>query len=659
MADQPSFRRFLLMRLLLFSIPILLLGMGVTYRKTRATLLETAHLHLTERATRRADGIRADLESVKTQLAIASQTQTAQSSRTNTAQSYLQALLQQFPSLICLQLLDVSTQEMVESTCGDQPIVGPPPESWGLQQPLGMSPYSLAVVRAASRFPQRPNAKRSLEVVVSVPVYDNRGKLVYMLSGQTALQAEQYTNPLGYTVVLDQEGTILAHPLKNWAGHPALEMGDRSYQSLLKNIQSIQAGRSEPLLNMMGDRTQWLVGASPVSIAVSPNETQIWTVLSVTRLEDALYSLTSITQTLIVLTIGLLTAQLLACIYTARGLARPIERLGDYARQIQVGEPEPASPHQLGVRELYQLADVLNDMVERLEDRATELESAWQEAEAANQLKSEFLATTSHELRTPLNAIIGCLQLVADGYCDTPEEERELLRQAEKAALHLLKVINDLLDIRSIEAGSIRLYLENVNVCQILNEVIELQQVELQRKSLTLHAPDLAQPILVRADAGRLKQVILNVVANAIKFTDAGHIAIETHFETRHAIPAKHPSAVHDGAMENGSSTQTFIVITVKDTGIGIAPDQQQKLFRPFVMADGSTTRKFEGTGLGLAISRNLVERMGGTISLFSEGLQMGTRVEIALPVLEFSNPEKGQERSTKGTTESVAATGI
>lgn len=643
MADQPSFRRFLLMRLLIFSIPILLLGMGVTYRKTRATLMETAHLHLTERATRRADGIRADLEAVKTQLAIASQTQTVQSSRPQVAQAYLLSLLQQFPSLICLQLMDLSTQELVESTCGTQPITTTPPDPWSLQQPLGSSPYSLAVVRAASRFPEPPDAKRSLEVVVSVPVYDSRGKLIYMLSGQTALQAEQYTNPLGYTIVLDQKGTILAHPLKNWAGHHALEMGDRNYQALLKNIQNIHSSGTEPLVDMMGDRSQWLVGASPVSIVVSPSESQTWTVLSVTRLEDALYSLNSITQTLVILTIGLVLANLFASIYTARGLARPIEKLGDYARQIQMGAPEPAPPQQLGVQELNQLASVLNNMVVRLEERATELETAWQTAEAANQLKSEFLATTSHELRTPLNAIIGCLQLVADGYCDSPDEERELLRQAEKAALHLLKVINDLLDIRSIEAGSIRLYLENVNVCQILNEVIDLQQVELQRKHLTLQAPDLSQPILVRADAGRLKQVVLNVVANAIKFTDAGHINIATHIEPR--LPSASATSTNGKSAE---SEQPFIIINVKDTGIGIAPDQQQKLFRPFVMADGSTTRKFEGTGLGLAISRSLIERMGGTISLYSEGLQMGTCVEIALPILEFPPAGRGQDPASE-----------
>jgi len=655
MADQPSFRRFLLMRLLIFSIPILLLGMGVTYRKTRDTLLETAHLHLTERATRRADGIRADLESVKTQLAIASQTQSFRQANPEEAQTYLQSLLQQFPSLVCLQLMDLSADELVESTCGDRLIVDAPPEPWSLQQPLGMSPYSLAVVRAASRYPRRPNAQRSLELVVSVPVYDPQGKLIFMLSGQTALPAEQYTNPLGYTIVLDQKGTILAHPLKNWAGLHALEMGDRNYQALLKNIESIQARNGpQPVINMMGDRSEWLVGASQASIAVSPSETQIWTVLSVTRVQDALYALTSITQTLIVLTLGLLVAHLLASIHMARGLARPIEKLGSYARQIQMESPEPAPPHHLGVRELNQLANVLNDMVDRLEDRATELETAWQEAEAANQLKSEFLATTSHELRTPLNAIIGCLQLVADGYCDSPDEEQELLRQAEKAALHLLKVINDLLDIRSIEAGNIRLYFENVNVCQILHEVIELQQVELQRKHLDLQTPDLTQPILVRADAGRLKQVVLNVVANAIKFTDSGHIRIETHTESRPSKLAEVSSDASTPPANTLPTEHTFIVIRVKDTGIGIAPEQQQKLFRPFVMADGSTTRKFEGTGLGLAISRNLVERMGGTINLYSAGLQMGTCVEIALPVLEFS----ASDRKLSESVESVAVTG-
>jgi signal transduction histidine kinase len=214
-------------------------------------------------------------------------------------------------------------------------------------------------------------------------------------------------------------------------------------------------------------------------------------------------------------------------------------------------------------------------------------------------------------LRTPLNGIIGCLRIIKDGYCDHLEEEKELLQQADHAAVHLLGIINDILDIAKIEAGKLSIYPESIDLKKILTEVVNLQLVHIQKKRLILNLSSWQPNITIYADASKLKQVLLNVLSNAVKFTESGSITISTNTEDSMAI------------------------ITIKDTGIGIDPSQQHKLFRPFVMIDGSTTRKFSGTGLGLAISKNLITLMGGEITLFSPGLGRGTTVEIILPLTE------------------------
>jgi signal transduction histidine kinase len=146
----------------------------------------------------------------------------------------------------------------------------------------------------------------------------------------------------------------------------------------------------------------------------------------------------------------------------------------------------------------------------------------------------------------------------------------------------------------------------------LLQEVVDMQMVQLDQKGLQLHWVPPTEPMPVQADPAKLKQVVLNVVSNAIKFTDVGSISIK---------------------MEIPSETNK-VVLTVRDTGCGVPPEQQQKLFRPFVMADGTRTRKHGGTGLGLAISRKLMELMAGTITLYSPGAGKGTTVEIAMPAI-------------------------
>lgn len=667
MPGQPSFRRLLLTRILLLSIPILLLGVAVTFRKARTSLLETARQNLAESSARKAATIRDSTRSLQTNLAIASQTAALKTDSPERSLIFLNQLAAQLPHVRCLQLTDPATNQIVVSTCGTEAIASASDYGWARRQiPTDDNRLNQFLLSNTPR--QRvaqQNLQSQLDVVVSTPVYAKTGTLRYGLSAQSVINQLEIAKPwslLGYTVVIDQDGTILSHPFADRIGRNISQEGDRArLEDILEN--SLRGENNvRHLFSFSGDDTEWLAGFSPVSIPITASETRVWTVLAVTPLDNALEGLESITQILVLLTTGLLSAHLLAMLYIARDISLPIEKLGKYARCIHKRDPFDKAPRDFQVRELNQLADVLDLMVSRLEERAHELETAWEEANAANQLKNEFLATTSHELRTPLNAIIGCVRLVHDGYCDSRDEELDLLNQADKAAMHLLKIINDLLDIRGIEEGKLRLFLEVVDLRQILGEVVKFQEVEIQRKQLQLSIPDLAHPILVKADPARLKQVLLNVISNAVKFTDRGGLTVTVRVGCRTAIAGETAVSATNGLNSDdipqplGTPPQplTWVVVTVKDTGIGIDPDQQTKLFRPFVMADGSTTRKFEGTGLGLAISRNLVERMGGTIVLHSDGLDEGTTVEIMLPMLDEPQLPAPETAKQSATPESI-----
>jgi signal transduction histidine kinase len=346
--------------------------------------------------------------------------------------------------------------------------------------------------------------------------------------------------------------------------------------------------------------------------------------LAVTTVKDALFGLEEIKLILIVLTVGLIGASLLASFYLVPYLAGPIEELRDYAVNLHSHHAAQPIPRNFKIREFNQLAQALDQMVERLKDWAEELEIAWKEAKSANQIKSQFLATTSHELRNPLNIIINCVRLVRDDLCDSREEELEFLTKADDTAIHLLGIINDLLDISKIEAGKLSVTIVPLDLRQLLLEVINLQSVNIQHKGLQLICDIGDKPIPVKSDAIKLKQVLINIISNANKFTNEGSIQITTNINYNNHYP--------------------HVIVSIKDTGIGIDPAEQGKLFRPFVMVDGTTTRKFEGTGLGLAISRNLIELMGGKITLESLGLNQGTTVIIQLPLTDLAllpNAEK------------------
>ena len=251
-----------------------------------------------------------------------------------------------------------------------------------------------------------------------------------------------------------------------------------------------------------------------------------------------------------------------------------------------------------------------------------EVEQASIQAEEANRLKSDFLANTSHELRTPLNGIIGFLKLLLEGMADDPEEQREFIEEAYKSSIHLLNLINDILDIAKIEAGKMELELNEVELDELLKDVDNLIRTQAEQKGLNfqIKSPATLTPVMLYGNYQRLLQVMLNLVGNGIKFTQEGGIMIS--------------AEVNNKKVEfQGREFAGMVKISVADTGIGVSLEKQNKLFENFYQVDGSRTKSYAGTGLGLAISHKLVEAMGGTISFYSMGDGLGSTVTFTVPL--------------------------
>ncbi|WP_373536426.1 ATP-binding protein [Microcoleus sp.] len=655
---QSSFRRILLSRILLLSVPVLLVGEYVTYRKARSTLLETARQNLTESAGRKAETIEQWAKSLKSNLIGASENSMLQSVEPKDYQKFIAQLGQRLPVQIdCLQLTNLQTNQVMASTCGQQPIQALPTNFWPRVQQQTLQDDKnvyISLLWPNQREPKANGDKMTLgeedfsgsgkeardsrvSLVLSAPVYIGRGnsrKLSYALSLQSALPVQTSApkgSLAGYTVAIDQDGTILAHPNINRVGRNIAAEADADR---LKSIVRRAIAGGQAFLHLFSferNGVELLAGYAAIPSPLTKKENTKWIILAVSRLDYALSGLEEIQQVLFNLIIGLVAASIVATLYLSRDLARPLEQLRDYALTVDTEAPQ-AVPQNFQIREFNQLSEALNSMVESLRESARESAVATKEAQVANQLKNEFLGNISHELRTPLNGIIGFIQIVRDGYCDDRDEEMEFLQRAHDSSMQLLNIINDILDIAKIESGTFSLMLEVVDITQVLEDAIDLQALLIKEKGLKLSLPEPHAPIIVHADPEKLKQVFIHVLSNAVKFTESGSITISVRLESSNHSGGFNGS-VPESAIGNSSSKSDWVVVTIKDTGIGIDPEQQQKLFQPFVMADGSTTRRFGGNGLGLAISRRIMESMIGSITLQSAGVNQGTSVMISLPV--------------------------
>ncbi len=313
---------------------------------------------------------------------------------------------------------------------------------------------------------------------------------------------------------------------------------------------------------------------------------------------------------------GVLLLVLLAIV---RRVTEPLSGLAAAMRRAKAGE-KGVRAHIHGARDIVAMGETFNSMMEAQEKHETELKVARDAALELASVKSEFAANVSHELRTPLNGVLGMLELLRD--MGLTPRQREYVEVAHNSAESLLALIDGILDFSRIDAGKLKLEPVEFVLRDVLDDVVQLLATQAQGKELDLGyiiAPDV--PICLRGDPRCIRQVLLNLVGNAIKFTDEGEVAIEVH-------------------TQQGESGSTLLRFEISDTGCGIPLEVQQTIFEPFTQADGSTARAAGGAGLGLTISRQLVDFMGGEMDLLSVPGE-GSTFWFTIPLERASHEER------------------
>ncbi|NVO04925.1 MAG: response regulator [Rhodoferax sp.] len=401
---------------------------------------------------------------------------------------------------------------------------------------------------------------------------------------QSVLDESLSQKGVSYLIVLDTQKNRVAS--SGWPSDQALPDADKGFELALKAANPVHHVQT-PIL-MFGQRLGTLYMGMDLSHILAARQALL-TQGSLIALGELLLS------TVLLMVLGL-------------WLTRHLVDLTRASREVTAGNLSPA-PVNEGHDELGQLGAAFNTMSRTIKQRMQDLVQAKEQAEQSNQAKSEFLATMSHEIRTPMNGIMGMTDLVLD----TPlnEEQRELLQVVKSSATSLLNIINEILDFSKIEAGKVDLESIEFDLEQLLRHCLAPLRVRAQTKGLDIRTESAGtMDTYLVGDPNRLRQVLTNLVGNAIKFTAEGLVTVGWE-----QLPEK-PHVYR---------------FWVRDTGIGIPPEKQRSVFEAFTQADSSTTRTYGGTGLGLTISSTLVRLMGGEISLVS-AVNQGSTFEFTVP---------------------------
>jgi signal transduction histidine kinase len=362
-----------------------------------------------------------------------------------------------------------------------------------------------------------------------------------------------------------------------------------------------------------------------------------------------------VTRQSIIITL-IFIGSLIAAFFLVSKMSNPLKLLAAYAKGLPsidfTKDNEEESPIQ-------DLPDKFNDEVGRLAESFVYMEAELKKniqkviettrlkkeaAEEANRAKSEFLANMSHELRTPLNHIIGFTELILDkNFGELNEVQEEYLTDVHSSSKHLLSLINDILDLSKVEAGKLELELSAVDLKSLLERSLVMVKEKAMKHGIELLADMDGIPKLITADERKIKQVIYNLLSNAMKFTnDGGEVNLKARMVDCIVRPGRRredseqlqviENRIEDGELSH-KDCKKCIEILVSDNGIGIKPEDRERVFRPFEQADGSASRKYQGTGLGLSLTKNLVELHGGKIWVESEGEGKGSTFGFVIPI--------------------------